>query len=104
MNLSNRLRERPLASRTAFDLSDAGLAFSGAGGVVRDGRRATVDLRAVGGPDWLSAMAFDVDAKLNVDGIASASYVGAIDAPAGSAPALDGVYDVAVPSPSGAMA
>lgn len=93
-----------LALAGDVDLSDAGLSVSGAGGVVRDGRRATVDLKAAGGPDWQSAMAFDVDAKLNVDGLARASYVGAIDVPPGATPALDGVYDIAVPSPSGAMA
>ena len=49
-------------------------------------------------------MNFDVDAKLNVDGLARASYLGAINVPAGKAPELDGVYDIAVPSPSGAIA
>ena len=93
-----------LALAGDVDLGDAGVSFSGAGGVVRDGKRATVDLKAVGGPDWQTAMAFDVDAKLNVDGLARASYVGAIDAPPGEAPELDGIYDIAVPSPSGAMA
>lgn len=93
-----------LALAGDVDLGDAGIAFSGAGGVVRDGKRATVDLKAAGGANWQTDMAFDVDAKLNVDGMARASYVGAIDAPAGKAPALDGIYDIAVPSPSGAIA
>ncbi len=86
------------------DLGEAGVAFSGAGGVVRDGKRATVDLKAAGGVNWQTDMAFDVDASLNVDGMARASYVGAIDAPVGKAPELDGIYDISVPSPSGAIA
>lgn len=93
-----------LALAGDVDLSDTGVSFSGAGGVVRDGERATVDLKAAGGPDWQSDMNFDVDAKLNVDGLARASYIGAINVPAGKAPELDGVYDIAVPSPSGAIA
>lgn len=93
-----------LALAGEVDFGDAGVAFSGAGGVVRDGKRATVDLKAAGGPDWQTDMAFDIDAKLNVDGMARASYVGAVDAPAGKAPELDGIYDIAVPSPSGAIA
>ena len=93
-----------LALAGDVDLSDAGVSFTGAGGVVRDGKRATVDLKAAGGADWQTSLAFDVDAKLNVDGLARASYVGAIDAPAGKAPELDGIYDISVPSPSGAMA
>lgn len=93
-----------LALAGDVDLSDSGVAFSGAGGVVRDGKRATVDLKAAGGASWQTAMAFDIDAKLNVDGLARVSYIGAIDAPAGEAPELDGIYDIAVPSPSGAMA
>lgn len=93
-----------LAMAGAIDLGEAGVAFSGAGGVVRDGKRATVDLKAAGGANWQSDMAFDVDAKLNVDGMARASYVGAIDAPQGKAPELDGIYNIAVPSPSGAIA
>ncbi len=86
------------------DLGAAGVALTGAGGLVRDGKRATADLKAAGGANWQSDMAFDVDVKLNVDGMAQASYVGAIDAPPGRAPALDGVYDIAVASPSGAIA
>lgn len=93
-----------LALAGGVDLSDSGIAFTGAGGVVRDGKRATVDLKAAGGESWQTAMAFDVDAKLNVDGMARVSYVGAIDAPAGKVPELDGIYDIAVPSPSGAIA
>lgn len=84
-------------------LSEEGASFSGAGGVVRDGRRVTVDLKAVSGGDWQASRTFDVDAKLNVDGLARASYVGAIDASAGKAPELNGVYEIAVPFPAGAM-
>ncbi len=92
-----------LALAGDVDLGDAGVSITGAGGVVRDGKRATVDLKAAGGAGWQTDMAFDIDAKLNVDGLARVSYIGSFDAPAGQMPELDGVYDVSVPSPSGAM-
>ena len=93
-----------LALAGEIDLNDAGGAIVADGGLVRDGRLATVGLKVAGGPDWATAMAFDVDAKVNFDGLAAASYIGRVAALPAGALSLDGVYSLTADAPANAIA
>lgn len=80
------------------------LAASAKGGVTRDGRRATIDAIAQGGPEWATDRAFDVTVKAALDGLADLSFIGAFAAPDGSAPSGRGSFAVDAPDLKGLAA
>lgn len=67
------------------------------GGVSRERRRLDAALKASGGPDWMTARAFDVTLDARSEGLGAVSYKGAVSAPAQGQPAADGQISANIP-------
>ncbi|MEL7465414.1 MAG: AsmA family protein [Pseudomonadota bacterium] len=87
-----------------IEMNDAGLIATAAGGVARDGARATVDLKASSGADWATRRAFDIALNAGLADLAQVNFIGAAAAPDGAAPSLNGDFKLNAPNLKGLAA
>ena len=88
----------------SFAVDGTALSVKTTGGLVRGGKALSLDLSADGGAGWATERRFDVALKAVAEGLVDLAYQGAVAAPDGGDPAIDGRLDLTVANPAEAMA